>query len=94
MYLTSSAARRKLIGTRMRPEPDTPNRAVSRRDELWLTIATRSPTPMPELVEPGGDRPGPLGDLAVGQGAPRLGRLVGLVDDRRAVGVDQLGPVG
>ena len=91
MYLTSSATSRKLIGTRMRPEPDTPNRAVSRRAELWLTIATRSPTPMPERVEPGGHRPGPLGHLAVGDRAPRLGRLVGLVDDAVAVGVEQLG---
>ena len=47
MYLTSSATRRKLIGTSTRPEPLTPNSAVSNRAELWLTMATRSPTPMP-----------------------------------------------
>ncbi len=47
MYLTSSATSRKLIGTRTRPDPLTPNSAVSRRAELWLTMATRSPTPMP-----------------------------------------------
>ena len=52
MYFTSSATRRKLIGTRMRPDPDTPNSAVSRRDELWLTIATRSPTPIPSSSRP------------------------------------------
>ncbi len=47
MYLTSSATRRKLIGTSTRPEPLTPNNAVNRRAELWLTTATRSPTPIP-----------------------------------------------
>jgi hypothetical protein len=41
-----------LIGTRIRPDPDTPNSAVSSRAELWLTIATRSPTPMPSASSP------------------------------------------
>ena len=36
----------------MRPEPETPNSAVSRRAELWLTMATRSPTPMPSASSP------------------------------------------
>ena len=36
----------------MRPEPETPNRAVSKRAELWLTIATRSPTAMPSSSSP------------------------------------------
>ena len=43
MYSTSAAASRKLTGTRMRPLPLTPKKAVSRRAEFWLTIATRSP---------------------------------------------------
>ena len=64
MYLTSSATSRKLIGTRIRPEPDTPNSAVSSRAELCDTIATRSPTPMPERVEPGRHRPRPARHLA------------------------------
>ena len=52
MYLTSSATRRKLIGTRIRPEPDTPNNAVSSLAELCDTIATRSPTPIPSASSP------------------------------------------
>ncbi len=52
MYLTSSATSRKLIGTSTRPDPETPNNAVSSRAELWLTIATRSPTPMPNASSP------------------------------------------
>ena len=82
MYFTSSATRRKLIGTSTRPEPLTPNNAVSRRAELWLTTATRSPTPMPDRVERRGLGSGPRGHLGVGDRAPRLGRLIGLVDDR------------
>ena len=34
MYFTSSATSRKLIGTSTRPEPLTPNRAVSNRAEF------------------------------------------------------------
>ena len=52
MYLTSSATSRKLIGTRTRPDPDTPNRAVSSRAELCDTIATRSPCAMPRASRP------------------------------------------
>ena len=40
------------MGTRMRPEPLTPNSAVSRRAEFWLTMATRSPTAMPSASRP------------------------------------------
>jgi hypothetical protein len=47
MYRTSSAVRRKLIGTTVRPKPLTPQKAVSRRPALGLTIATRSPWPTP-----------------------------------------------
>jgi hypothetical protein len=36
-----------LIGTSTRPEPHTPKNDVSRRAELWLMIATRSPTSIP-----------------------------------------------
>ena len=35
------------MGTSTRPDPLTPNSAVSNRAELWLTIATRSPTAIP-----------------------------------------------
>ena len=52
MYSTSAAARRKLIGTRMRPEPDTPKNDVSSRAELCDTMATRSPGPMPRRSNP------------------------------------------
>ena len=45
-----------------------------------------------ERVEAGRERPRPLGHVAVRDRAPRLGGLVGLVDDGRAVGVEQLGP--
>ena len=76
----------------MRPEPLTPKKAVSRRAEFWLTIATRSPWPDAQGVEPGGLGPGPLGHLAIGERAPGRGRLVGLVDHADAVRVDQLGP--
>jgi hypothetical protein len=47
MYATSSALSRKLIGTTMRPYALTPKNDVSKRAELWLTIATRSPCPTP-----------------------------------------------
>ena len=47
MYSTSSGRSRKLTGTSTRPEPLTPKNEVSSRALLWLTIATRSPTPMP-----------------------------------------------
>ena len=52
MYLTSSATRRKLIGTSTRPEPDTPKNEVSRRAEFWLTTATRSAIPIPRASSP------------------------------------------
>ncbi len=46
----------------------------------------------PERVEAGCETPGALGHVAVRDRAPRLGGLVDLVDDCRAVGVEQLGP--
>ena len=67
----------------MRPEPETPNSAVISRAELWLTIGDPFADADPEGVESGGDRPGPLGHLGVGQRAPRRRRLVRLVDDAR-----------
>ena len=47
MYFTSSGRSRKFTGTSTRPEPATPKNDVSSRALLWLTIATRSPTPIP-----------------------------------------------
>jgi hypothetical protein len=41
-----------LIGTSTRPEPLTPKKLVSKRAELWLTIATRSPTAIPSASRP------------------------------------------
>ncbi len=47
MYFTSSGRSRKFTGTITRPEPATPKNDVNNRALLWLTIATRSPTPRP-----------------------------------------------
>ena len=44
-----------------------------------------------EGVEPGRHRLGAAGHLAVRDRAPRFGRLIGFVDDRHAIGVEQLG---
>ena len=52
MYSTSARASRKLTGTRIRPHPDTPKNEVSSRAELWETMATRSPGPMPRRSSP------------------------------------------
>ena len=60
MYSTSAGARRKLIGTRMRPQPHTPKNEVSRREALWETMATRSPRPDPQPVQAGRLGPGPV----------------------------------
>ncbi len=46
-----------------------------------------------DLVEAGGHRTGPCGDIPIGQRAPRLGRLQWLVDDADAIRVEQLGSV-
>ena len=53
------------------------------RDPLAVADAQR--------VEPGGLGPGPARPPRVRQLAPRLGGLVGLVDDRDPVAVDELG---
>ena len=45
-----------------------------------------------ELVEAGGDRSRPFGDLGVGERAPRGCRLIRLVDDAGAARVEELGP--
>ena len=45
-------ARRKLMGTRIRPHPDTPKNEARSRDELCDTTATRSPGPMPSRSSP------------------------------------------
>ena len=47
MYCTSSARSLKLIGTRIRPEPVTANRAMSILAAFGDTIATRSPGATP-----------------------------------------------
>ncbi len=52
MYSTSAGARRKLIGTRVRPHPHTPKNEVSRREALWETMATRSPGLTPSRSRP------------------------------------------
>ena len=52
MYSTSGGASRKLTGTRMRPLPLTPKKLVSSRAEFWLTMATRSPWPIPSASSP------------------------------------------
>ncbi len=93
MYSTSAGARRKLMGTRMRPHPHTPKNEVSSRDELWDTTATRSPGPDAQPVEARGLGPGPGGHLGEGQRLPGLGRLVGLVDQPDPLRVGHLGPV-
>ena len=56
MYAISSALRRKLIGTRIRPHPLTPKNDVNRRAEFCDTIATRSPARDAERVESSGLR--------------------------------------
>ena len=48
MYSTSSTLSRKLTGTRIRPQPLTPQNAASSRAAFWLTIATRSPGATPK----------------------------------------------
>ena len=58
MYSISAGASRKLIGTRMRPQPHTPKNEVSSRDELWETMATRSPAARRPAGP--GPRPGPV----------------------------------
>ena len=52
MYWTSSAFRRKLIGTPTRPKALVPNRNTSIRAALWLTIATRAPMSRPMASRP------------------------------------------
>ena len=53
----------------MRPQPDTPKNEVSSLDELWETMATRSPGPMPSAVESCRLGPGPAGQPAKVSGA-------------------------
>ena len=93
MYLTSSATRRKLIGTRIRPGPrDTEQRRRADAPSCATPSPPVRPAAIPSCVEAGRDRPCPLGHVAVRDRTPRLGGLVRLVDDGRAVGVEQLGP--
>ncbi len=47
MYSISAGARRKLIGTRIRPHPETPKNEVSSRAEFCEITATRPPTGTP-----------------------------------------------
>ena len=91
MYSTSSGARRKLTGTRMRPLPLTPKKLVSSRAEFWLTTATRSPWPIPSASSPAACARARSRDLTPRELAPGGGRLVRLVDHSDPVGVDQLG---
>ena len=94
MYAISSALRRKLIGTRIRPNPLTPKNEVNRRAEFCDTTATRSPAANAERVESGGL--GAARARAISrprQRTPRRRRLVGLVDDADAIAVDELGPL-
>ena len=75
----------------MRPDPLTPKNDVMSRALFWLTIATRSPWPMPSRSSPAA--------WARASSATRLyvssphdsRRLVGLVDQTDAVAVDELG---
>ncbi len=60
---------------------------------MWDTTATRSPGPIAEPVEPGRLGPGPVGQLGEGQWRPRLGRLVGLVDEGDPLRVGRRGAV-
>ena len=80
-----------MIGTSTRPDPDTPNSAVSKRAEFWLTIATRSPVPMPSASSPAAIARRPRGHFAIRDRAPRRRGLVGFVDDGRAIGIDEFG---
>ena len=43
MYPISSEVRRKLMGTRLRPNPLTPKYEIRNLPEFGLTMATRSP---------------------------------------------------
>ena len=72
-------------------EPLTPKNEVNKRAELCDTIAMRSPVADAERVEPGGLGAGPARDLTPRARAPRLGRLIGLVDDADPLAVHELG---
>ena len=82
-----------MTGTSTRPEPATPKNDVSSRALLWLTTATRSPTPMPSSSSLAACRRGEGAHLGVRQVAQRRGGLVGLVDDAGPVAVDLHGAV-
>ena len=89
MYWTSSKESRKLTGTSTRPKPHTPKNAVKRRALLWDTKATRSPTSRPSWSCLAAIAAGELAHPCIADVAQGFGRLVRLVRQADAVGVDR-----